>query len=78
MGKLFKICSIRIPWELYRRISAVRAESGRYKSMAQFVEMALLRLTTFEEGELKKKKRQEEMLRGQQTDLFGGSESRKG
>ncbi len=68
MAKRYAVRNIRIPAELDDRMIAVVHEGGRYKSIAQFMQMALLRLVTFEEGELEQK-RQKEKLRVIQLDL---------
>lgn len=70
MAKRYEVRNIRIPEELDDRMIMVVHDGGRYKSIAQFMLTAVLRLITFEEGELEKKRR-EARLRGLQLDLFG-------
>lgn len=55
MAKHYAVKNIRIPAELDDRMVAVVGEGGRYKSIAQFIEMAVRRLVTFEEGEMERK-----------------------
>jgi Arc/MetJ-type ribon-helix-helix transcriptional regulator len=69
MAKRYAVRNIRIPAELDDRMIDVVHTGGRYKSIAQFMHMAVHRLVTFEEGELDRK-RQEEKLRGVQLEMF--------
>jgi Arc/MetJ-type ribon-helix-helix transcriptional regulator len=59
MPREYKERNTRIPMELDGRIEVVVAESGRYKSVAAFIESALWRLVTFEEGELASRRKME-------------------
>ncbi len=68
MAKRYKVSSIRIPQDAYARMIAVVDDGGRYKSIAQFMQMAVLRLITFEEGEMERK-RNEEKSRGELVQL---------
>jgi hypothetical protein len=74
MPKRYAVRSIRIPLELYGRVKAVAHPGGRYKSIAQFLEMAVLRLVTFEEEEMERKC-QEDKFKRQQTSLDLSGES---
>jgi len=65
MAKRYAVRNIRIPAELDDRMIEVVHDGGRYKSIAQFMQMAVHRLVTFEEGEMEKKRQEERSRAGQ-------------